>query len=110
MNPYIILLVVAPSVIAVGVVREICKFCKRRQRRAELKRFVDSILQKGGCADAMLKYEECEHIVEHYGIDLEEAGYPGDLETLRMAATSSEGYYVIRMETPLTEPFSPSAL
>lgn len=69
--------------------RNICIILKRPQRKRELAHAISLILDPQGCSFARTKFAECDHLVEHYGLSLTDAGYTGDLSQLEAEAEAS---------------------
>lgn len=65
-------------VIIVILVREAIIVLKRPQRMSELRHHISMITDPAGCdgEQVIRHYEACKHIIEHYGIGLEEVGNP----------------------------------
>ena len=70
-------------------IRNICIIIKRPQRKRELAHAISLILDPQGCSFARTKFDECDHLVEHYGLILSEAGYSGDMSQLEAEAEAS---------------------
>lgn len=64
---------------------------KRPYRRRELQHHIDMIQDPHGCSVAFKHYEECAHIISHYGIKLDATslGYGASLGDLWNAAQAS---------------------
>lgn len=79
---------------AIVVVRALLIWKKRPMRRGELIHHILMILDKHGCQNARKHYNDCKHIVMHYGIPLEsvadQTGFYGDLALLLVRANESE--------------------
>jgi len=72
-----LLIGVMTLIVFVVLVREVIIISKRPQRKRELKHHVDMITDPIGCDQAISHYEACQHIIEHYGINLQDIGYFG---------------------------------
>ena len=70
-------------------IRNLFIILKRPSRKRELRAAIDHILEPQGCSFARSKFAECDHIVEHYGINLTDVGYAGDLVALEIDAEKS---------------------
>jgi hypothetical protein len=92
MNELYGLIGLAYAVFAVLAVRNFFICRRRSQKLEELRRYIKDITDPKGCSTiidprtmkswAMMLYEECRHISDHYKIPLSEAGFDGDIEDL----------------------------
>lgn len=65
--------------VIVFLIREFFIFLKKPAREGDLRRAINKILDFHGCIDALNVYKECEHLVEHYHLDLNRCGFNGDM-------------------------------
>ncbi|MEN9913204.1 MAG: hypothetical protein RLY66_612 [Candidatus Parcubacteria bacterium] len=101
-----ILLGISASALGIIIIRALWMNSKRSERRGDLRRYIGIIRDDAGCDRAPCYYRECKHIVEHYGIELSEVGFKGNLSALRIEADQSVARAIARRNStkPIVTP------
>ncbi len=99
-----LLITIGIIVFVLIIVRKICMWLKKPLRRGELRHHIQAILDPIGCEKAYdFHFQQAWHIVDHYEIQLSEAGYDGTMDDLKSDAWHSLNRHNLRMESGVAQ-------